>query len=100
MAKALMGAPTKLPQQNPDNWKWQDDAACKEVDYDLFFYEDQERGDRKQERITAAKAICNACPVINECLSWANSVGESHGIWGGQTPEERGWRLSGYKGKD
>lgn len=37
----------------------------------------------------AAKAICATCPVIAECLDYALSAGERHGVWGGLTEAER-----------
>lgn len=30
-----------------------------------------------------AKAICAACPVAKQCLTFAVSTNETHGIWGG-----------------
>ena len=36
-----------------------------------------------------AKAVCGVCPVSDECLSDALGRGESDGIWGGLTPDER-----------
>ncbi|MFC7590076.1 WhiB family transcriptional regulator [Nonomuraea antimicrobica] len=46
-----------------------------------------------------AKAVCATCQVMEECRAYALRAGESEGIWGGLTPEERrrtrfpeGWR--------
>jgi len=39
--------------------------------------------------IEAAKDNCRACPVLVECLEAALKRGESWGIWGGLTPDER-----------
>lgn len=36
-----------------------------------------------------AKSFCRACPVRFECLTEALEAGESFGIWGGLTGEER-----------
>lgn len=36
-----------------------------------------------------AVAICRACPVADECLSYAISTGQSDGVWGGTTPAQR-----------
>ena len=38
--------------------------------------------------IKTAKKICGGCPIVDKCLSWA-VANESHGVWGGKTPEER-----------
>lgn len=95
--KAYIGAPVKLPPANPDHWKWQDDAGCIDADVNLFFYADSERGEEKFARIQYAKAFCSMCSVKQQCLEWANAIGETHGIWGGLTPEERGVRFSKTK---
>lgn len=36
-----------------------------------------------------AIAICRACPVQDECLSYAIATGQSEGIWGSTTPSQR-----------
>jgi WhiB family redox-sensing transcriptional regulator len=52
---------------------WQDDAACRDHHVDLFFgpggrYESTLRRNR---RYMAARAVCAACPVFDECREWA-----------------------------
>lgn len=42
-----------------------------------------------EEEAQAAKRICDACPVEDECLIFALSNGERYGVWGGTTPGER-----------
>lgn len=37
----------------------------------------------------AAKTICAACPVREECLEHALRLPERYGVWGGATVEER-----------
>lgn len=37
----------------------------------------------------AAKAICATCPVAAECLDYALSADERHGVWGGLNEAER-----------
>jgi WhiB family transcriptional regulator, redox-sensing transcriptional regulator len=61
---------------------WMAHANCAGVDPDLFF---PERG----ESTTEAKAICRACPVRTECLDYALSINERHGIWGGTSERQR-----------
>jgi WhiB family redox-sensing transcriptional regulator len=39
--------------------------------------------------IATAKAVCNACPVRVDCLTWAIEKHEYYGVWGGETEEER-----------
>ncbi len=36
-----------------------------------------------------ARTICNQCPVLEQCLQYALSTGETNGMWGGATPAER-----------
>lgn len=76
---------------------WQEHAACRYVDPDLFF---PARGASVKE----AKAVCNGsittneagdrvmvppCPVRAQCLEAALANGEKHGIWGGLSERER-----------
>ena len=77
---------------------WQDLAACREVESDVFFPPvDVESTAERLAREAAAKEICAVCPVQEECLEWALSVGEPHGVWGGQTESERRQRLVGRR---
>jgi WhiB family redox-sensing transcriptional regulator len=61
---------------------WADDAACKNSDGEAWF------ADERDDRHDQAKAICQTCPVINECLTHALNY-EHDGIWGGLSPKER-----------
>src|SRR5262249_43461285 len=46
----------------------------------------------QREAAAAAKAVCQACPVMAECLAYALALGIRHGVLGGTTPEERDGR--------
>jgi len=74
--------------QDENEEHWSDHAICRGADPDLFFPIGYS-APILQEQERAAKAICANCPVIADCLTWALSVGEPDGIWGGTTPEER-----------
>ncbi|MBC2902169.1 WhiB family transcriptional regulator [Streptomyces cupreus] len=79
---------TQQPRTLGDN-TWQDRAAClstahHQVDPELFFPEPDE-----MDRIREAKALCVQCPVRNVCLDAALENGDSVGIRGGMTEEER-----------
>ncbi|MYQ48757.1 WhiB family transcriptional regulator [Streptomyces sp. SID4985] len=68
---------------------WQDQAVCQstkynDVDPDIFFPNPDETG-----KIAAATALCGQCPVRRTCLDAALETGDSHGIRGGMTEEER-----------
>lgn len=67
--------------QLPDD-AWIDRGLCKETDPEAFY---PERG----ENVKAAKATCRACDVTAECLAYAITHRERHGIWGGLTERQR-----------
>ena len=58
----------------------------------------------KNEPAVSAKAICRRCPVSNECLDYALSVGPSlEGIWAATSKRERrhlGKIISSGAGRD
>jgi WhiB family redox-sensing transcriptional regulator len=60
--------------------EWRQFAACRGVDPATFF---PERGDR--ETVEAAKSLCATCPVAEECIEYAVSLGTRSGIWGGRS---------------
>jgi WhiB family redox-sensing transcriptional regulator len=69
---------------------WQIKASCRGPQAAVFFPPPQfERKDEKLERESRAKAICHTCPVKRECLDYAVSIREVHGIWGGLNEVER-----------
>ena len=61
---------------------WMDDALCAQTDPEAFF-------PAKGGSTRSAKAICAACPVIDECLAYALEHDERYGIWGGTSERER-----------
>ncbi len=68
-------------------------GACRSTDVTLFFPgKDGEVGGWSREenaKAAAAKEICFRCPVMQDCLDYAMTYGESFGIWGGMTTRER-----------
>lgn len=58
-------------------------ALCAETDPDLFH---PPKGDSNNG---AARRVCGACEVRDECLAYALDRDEQHGIWGGLSPSER-----------
>lgn len=70
-------------------FEWQDSAACRFEDRDLFFHPDEERGRYAAFREAAAKQIPRSCPVRGECLDYALAADERYGVWGGLSAEER-----------
>jgi WhiB family transcriptional regulator, redox-sensing transcriptional regulator len=72
-----------------DLWEWQMDGACRTADPRLFFHPEGERGPARRDRDAAAKAICAACPVMQECRRHALTVREPYGVWGGLSEDDR-----------
>ncbi len=69
---------------------WQLQALCRGNHAHLFFPPSTfERKDDRERRESRAKAICNVCPVQGECTSYAVTIREPFGIWGGMTETER-----------
>jgi WhiB family transcriptional regulator, redox-sensing transcriptional regulator len=71
---------------------WMDRAACKGR-LELFFGIAGERPERRVRRETAARKVCDACPVVEPCRQAARLNRES-GFWGGESEEERA--MAGY----
>ena len=61
---------------------WTERSACGPDD-------DMYPADGDRAGVATAKAVCDACPVIDSCLSIAMARREKFGIWGGTTPDER-----------
>jgi WhiB family redox-sensing transcriptional regulator len=66
---------------------WSDRAACLAEEPELFFPIGNTGPALMQTE--AAKAVCNRCRVIDACLQFALASGQSAGIWGGLTEDER-----------
>ena len=69
------------PDKHPDAWTEQ--AACKGKT-NLFFVN---RGDTTSMKL--AKAICQTCPVIDDCRDHVTYNPERFGIWAGMTEKDR-----------
>jgi WhiB family transcriptional regulator, redox-sensing transcriptional regulator len=61
---------------------WQQSAACRGLDPDLFY-----PGNRDMVTAAAARKVCAGCPVRSECA--AAGLAEYHGIWGGLSVNQR-----------
>jgi len=64
--------------------RWEQDAACRNIDPAVFF---PERGDKGRTHVATAKNICASCPVTGACLD--AHIDEKFGVWGGLTESER-----------
>jgi WhiB family transcriptional regulator, redox-sensing transcriptional regulator len=65
-----------------DETGWQQRAACRNVRVELFF-------PPVEQEAHEAKAVCALCEVREPCLEAALTAGETFGVWGGLTPQER-----------
>lgn len=43
----------------------------------------------KFDNQNVARRLCNGCPVISQCLSYALANDEQFGVWGGMTTRDR-----------
>lgn len=66
---------------------WRDRAACLDEDPELFFPIGAKEPAMLQ--IEEAKHVCARCEVRADCLLWALTIGEDHGVWGGLSEDER-----------
>lgn len=71
-----------LEDDSPDVPSWHAQAACRDRPDVTWF---PERADDWRPAV----AVCNECPVRQECLQWALDHGEGIGIWGGLTARQR-----------
>lgn len=63
---------------------WYEEAACASYPAELFFPPSD-----APSAANAAKAICEGCPVREECLSFALETAQAEGVWGGMNAGER-----------
>jgi WhiB family redox-sensing transcriptional regulator len=63
---------------------WYEEAACASYPAELFFPPSD-----APSAANAAKAICQGCPVREECLSFALETAQAEGVWGGMNAGER-----------
>jgi WhiB family redox-sensing transcriptional regulator len=56
---------------------------------ELFFPEDIADPELRDAYTKTAKALCQTCPILEHCFTYAMERGERYGIWGGTTPNER-----------
>lgn len=60
---------------------WRAKAACLDLDTELFFPSGSTGPALDQAE--QAKAICQRCPVVTQCLEWALATNQDAGIWAG-----------------
>jgi WhiB family transcriptional regulator, redox-sensing transcriptional regulator len=80
-----------------DSRSWWTLAACQTVSTELFFPVTETGPARLQ--VARAKAICANCRVRLDCLDYAMSTHQVHGVWGGLSESERRSRQARPPGK-
>lgn len=78
-----MGA-YEFPSLKDDDSRWMVNAACRYVDFDIFFPEAM-----SDASAAAAVSMCNRCPVQDDCARYAIVNCIEYGIWGGLSPRAR-----------
>ena len=78
-------APGLTPREGAPDWRH--GAACHDVDPELFFPVGVRVDAIRQTK--AAQAVCMACPVRRECLTWAMESGQEYGVWGSLSETQR-----------
>lgn len=66
---------------------WRSRGACLTADPDLFFPISSSGTSQEQEE--RARAVCTRCLVRDECLAFALTTNQAHGVWGGLGEAER-----------
>ena len=80
---------SRLPGPISTLWEWQYRGVLPR--HGLLGFLPSRRRERRfrRRRNERAKAICQDCPVLEECRDHALSTREPYGVWGGMSEEER-----------
>ena len=62
---------------------WMKDAACKGQPTSVFFPL------KAHSPPPTVRELCAGCPVADQCLVYAVTMNERHGVWGDLLPKER-----------
>src|SRR4051794_24397323 len=73
-----------------DEWEWQLHGRCRDRGGLQFFHPDDDLGRiSRRLRESAAKQLCDRCPVRPQCATHALKTGEEYGVWGGYSEHDR-----------
>lgn len=67
--------------------EWSDRAACLTAEPETFFPVGS--GGAALDDVSAAKAICAGCAVLEQCRRYALATRQPFGVWGGLDEEQR-----------
>ena len=73
----------------PGRPAWMARAACAGMHPETFHPHERRGQPPDLDAINTALATCARCPVRAECLEYALTHREDHGIWGGMTARQR-----------
>lgn len=90
MTRAATGRDSGRAEALTDR-QWMDRAACKGMDNNLWWPVDGQGRDASSDPAATepGRRVCAACPVVDDCLTYAVSTRQKSGIWGGLTADER-----------
>lgn len=80
---------SNTPRPLLSDWQWQQRAACRGMSSATFFSPPGERGRARRDREARARSICGRCEVVDTCAATALKHGETYGVWGGLSDDER-----------
>lgn len=63
-------------------------VPCEKLPH-AFYPEDIIDPELRQASTKMAKALCQSCPIVEACFTYALETNQRHGIWGATTPDER-----------
>jgi len=81
-----------MPAVTEDEWGWREHRACAPHPPQWFV------GELNAEQTARAKAVCAACPVIEQCRALGDEAEsvvlpiDLQGVWAGENPLERARR--------
>lgn len=78
----------KLVQHADDSWMKTKEKNCHGMSPNVFFSPAREGTSSYVEVVRNARAVCQGCCVISECLEYAVAT-RQHGVWGGTDEAER-----------
>jgi predicted Fe-S protein YdhL (DUF1289 family) len=74
-------------RHDPDQTTWISGAKCIGEDPELFF--PMGPPSLVTAQTARAKAVCEGCPVRDDCLEWSLVTAQDAGVWGGLDEDER-----------
>ncbi|SDP59282.1 Transcription factor WhiB [Pedococcus dokdonensis] len=66
-----------------------DHGLCRSSPHPEHWWPEHPKNVSPIQRRAYAARLCANCPVIGHCLQYAVAADERHGIWGGQSEEQR-----------